>query len=237
MLFLLVLSQLFALPAGKGRYCSVSFTDPVNIIDSRWVSKGSPLSEIQVQLLESKGIDPTGVTYLGGGSEGSVFLLADRKEAVKIFNDSWNINNTLKASGAIDKHLIASGFRVPETYKINKSKLLMFFEYVPGITLDAYFSMPQLTNRQKNRVFRNLRAMFKSLRLRVARDKSILKVAVNNNHNRLIDYQGVYESIPSYHADFKLSERDRSVVNIHAENIIVQISDTGAIEFVVIDYL
>lgn len=236
MIVTLLLSLLLAHPAIKAPLCSVAFTDSVKIINRNWIYSGQDITRTQEQLLIKIGIDPNGVKYLGGEIEGSVFLLANKKEVVKVFHDKWYYDNAITASRLLDKHLRTVGFKTLSVYKTDPAKLLIYSNYVPGITLDLLFDRSDLTNRDKNRAFRRIRAMFTDLSDRVSKDKRIVSKKVYHNQNKMINYQGVYEALPNFIMDAKTTS-DTAVINLHAGNIIVQMADNGSFGFIVIDYL
>jgi hypothetical protein len=239
LLFFTFLATIADASAGlKPAQCSLLFLDQNIDVNESWIYPGSPLTQRHVDLLVSKGIEPDGARYLGGQSEGSVFLLKNNR-VVKIFRGEYEYNNAVQANALLARHLSSAGFIVPEIYSKNRKKLLIYFQYIPGKPIEAIFHSQSghspLPKAQQYQAFRTLKAMFFSLRVRLGKDEKILKIENEGNPNPLTEYQGVYQQIPALHVTL-YTDKQRVQINLHVENVLAVVSDTGQIYYAIIDY-
>jgi hypothetical protein len=236
--FALLLSLANASAVVKPAQCSYVFLDQSIEVNEAWIYHGKAIHSLQRDLLVSKGIDPEGARYLGGQSEGQVFLLRNN-QVVKIFRGEYEYNNAVQADKILARHLTNAGFIVPEIYRKDRKQRLIFMQYIPGKPVDAIFYTHSgdspLAKPEQYHAFRTLRSMFFSLRVRLGKDKEIIKIENDGNPNPLTEYQGVYQQIPALQLALYTANQ-RVQINLHAENVLAIVSETGQIYYAVIDF-
>lgn len=186
---------------------------------------GKPLTYPQYEFLVSKGIDPEGVTYLAGGSEGQVFINSRTQMAMKFFASAYNFRHTIWLEQTLTAKIQQAGYKFTSSTKIDSVNLMIEHRLMGGLTIYHFTRENVHNNRERwQAAFNQHRRAFKKLRKALRQDPIFV------DESRLGE-RGYFDLIDGF---FK-HEGETYYLNLHQDNILVTETSPGKFEFTIID--